>query len=90
MKLVLKAKGMDKVCLVTDSLSAAGLGPGDYRLGGLDFVVESNIPKEFEISTQDKKYVAKLRDQSSFASSVATMDQLVTCTRLAGHIESLL
>lgn len=77
MKLVLKAKGMDKVCLVTDSMSAAGLGPGDYRLGGLDVVVESNIPKEFEISTQDKKYVAKLRDRSSFASSVATMDQLV-------------
>ena len=77
MKLVLKAKGMDKVCLVTDSMSAAGLGPGKHNVGGLDVVVESDIPEEFEIPIQDKNYVAKLLDRSSFASSVSTMDQLV-------------
>ncbi len=77
MKLVLKAKGMDKVCLVTDSMSAAGLGPGKHNVGGLDVVVESDIPEEFEIPIQDKNYVAKLEDRLSFAGSVSTMDQLV-------------
>jgi len=77
MKLVLHSKGMDKVCLVSDSMSAAGLGPGNYSLGGLDVIVESDIPDEFEIPTQKNNYVAKLTDRSSFASSVSTMDQLV-------------
>jgi N-acetylglucosamine-6-phosphate deacetylase len=77
MKLVLKSKGLDKVCLVTDSMAAAGLGPGHYQLGGLEVVVEADIPEAFEIPTQANNYVAKLADRSAFASSVATMDQLV-------------
>jgi N-acetylglucosamine-6-phosphate deacetylase len=77
MKLVLHSKGIDKVCLVTDSMAAAGLGPGEYELGGLQVIVESSIPKEFEIQTQDNNYVAKLTDRSAFASSVSTMDKLV-------------
>jgi N-acetylglucosamine-6-phosphate deacetylase len=77
MKLVLKTKGLDRVCLVTDSMAAAGLGPGNYQLGGLDVTVEANIPEIFEIPTQEGNYVAKLADRSAFASSVATMDQLV-------------
>ncbi len=77
MKLVLHTKGMNEVCLVTDSMAAAGLGPGRYDLGGLEVIVESDIPKEFEIPTQENNYVAKLKDRSSFASSVSTMDKLV-------------
>jgi N-acetylglucosamine-6-phosphate deacetylase len=77
MRLVLHSKGMNKVCLVTDSMAAAGLGPGEYEIGGLQVIVESNIPKEFEIQTQDNNYVAKLTDRSAFASSVSTMDKLV-------------
>jgi N-acetylglucosamine-6-phosphate deacetylase len=77
MKLVLKAKGSDRVCLVTDSMAAAGLGPGTYQLGGLEVVVEADIPEVFEISTQPGNYVAKLADRSAFASSVATMNRLV-------------
>ncbi len=77
MKLVLKTKGMEKVCLVTDSMAAAGLGPGRYDLGGLEVIVESSIPEVFEIPTEEKNYVGKLVDRSAFASSVATMDQLV-------------
>lgn len=77
MKLVLKTKGLDKVCLVTDSMAAAGLGPGNYQLGDLDVIVEADIPEVFEIPTQERNYVAKLTDHSAFASSVATMDQLV-------------
>ena len=77
MELVLKTKGLDKVCLVTDSMAAAGLGPGQYDLGGLEVIVESEIPKVFEIPTEGRNYVAKLIDRSAFASSVATMDQMV-------------
>lgn len=77
MKLVFHSKGMDKVCLVTDSMSAAGLEPGNYNLGGLEVIVEADIPDEFEIPTQKNNYVAKLTDRSSFAGSVSTMDRLV-------------
>ncbi len=77
MKLVLHSKGMDKVCLVTDSMDAAGLGPGKYSVGGLEVIVEANIPDEFEIKVQDNNYVAKLTDRTSFASSVSTMDKLI-------------
>jgi N-acetylglucosamine-6-phosphate deacetylase len=77
MKLVLHSKGLDKVCLVTDSMSAAGMGPGKYELGGLKVIVEVDVPAEFEISTQENNYVAKLTDRSVFASSVSTMDRLV-------------
>jgi len=77
MKLVLHCKGIGKVCLVTDSMQAAGLGPGKYELGGLEVIVESEIPEEFEIQTQENNYVAKLIDRSAFASSVSTMDKLI-------------
>lgn len=77
MKLVLHCKGRDKVCLVTDAMSAAGMGPGRYDLGGLEVIVEADVPEEFEISTQENNYVAKLTDRQSFASSVSTMDKLI-------------
>jgi N-acetylglucosamine-6-phosphate deacetylase len=77
MKLVLKCKGMEKVCLVTDAMMAAGLGPGNYTLGGLEVIVESDVPDVFEIPREEGNYVAKLADRSAFASSVATMDQML-------------
>lgn len=77
MKLVFHSKGMDKVCLVTDSMSATGMGTGKYELGGLEVIVEANIPDEFEIPTQENNYVAKLTDRSAFASSVSTMDRMI-------------
>jgi len=77
MKLIIKTKGIDRVSLVTDAMSAAGLGPGRYSLGGLDTVVEANVPKEFEIPEEEGNYVAKLLTRDSFAGSVATMNQLV-------------
>ena len=58
-------------------MSAAGLGPGDYNLGGLEVVVEDLVPEIFEIKTQKGNYVAKLSDRSAFASSVATMDRMI-------------
>ena len=76
-RLIIKAKGIDKISLVTDAMSAAGLGPGKYSLGGLDVIVEDNIVKEFEVENQKGNYVAKLLTHDSFAGSVATMDQLI-------------
>ncbi len=77
MKLTIKAKGLDKVSVVTDAMSAAGLGPGKYSVGGLNAIVEANVVKEFEIPEEEGNYVAKLLARDSFAGSVATMDRCV-------------
>lgn len=76
-RLIIKAKGLDKISLVTDAINAAGLDPGKFSLGGLDVIVEDNVAKEFEVSNHKGNYVAKLLTRDSFAGSVATMDQLV-------------
>ncbi len=77
MKLIMKAKGLDRVSLVTDAISAAGLGPGRYFFGGLNTIVEANVSKEFEIPEGGGNYVAKLLTRDSFAGGVAVMNQLV-------------
>lgn len=77
MKLALKTKGLNRICLVTDAMCAAGLGPGSYSLGGMDVIVESDIPESFEIPSEPDNFVAKLTDRSAFAASVATMNRLV-------------
>jgi len=76
-KLILKAKGLDKVSIITDAMSAAGLGPGKYFLGGLDVVVEDDVAGEFEVPEEEGNYVAKLLTRDAFAGSVATMDKCV-------------
>nr|WP_294873206.1 N-acetylglucosamine-6-phosphate deacetylase [uncultured Pedobacter sp.] len=67
LKLVLKIKGADRIALVTDAMRAAGMPPGPSilgsRLDGLEVIVEDNV--------------AKLKDRTAFAGSVATMDTLV-------------
>jgi len=77
MKLVVKAKGTDRVCVVTDAIAAAGLGPGHYELGGLEVVVEGAVPPDYEVVLGQDSMVAKLKDRSAFAGSVATMNVLV-------------
>ena len=71
MKLVIKNKGVDRVCGITDAISAAGLGPGEYELGGLKTVVEKEVAEDYEISPPG--YVAKLANREAFAGSVALM-----------------
>jgi N-acetylglucosamine-6-phosphate deacetylase len=44
-RLALKAKGIDKICLITDSISAAGLGDGRYSLGGQEVLVEGGVAR---------------------------------------------
>ena len=40
MKLLYKAKGPARICLITDAISAAGLEDGEYQLGGLQVFVK--------------------------------------------------
>lgn len=77
MRLVIKNKGTDRVCAVTDAIAAAGLGPGEYTLGGLDIVVEDWVPEEYETKLERGNYVAKLADRSAFAGSASTMNVLL-------------
>ncbi len=60
MKLAVRMKGVEKVCLVTDAMPATGLPPGKYQIGGVEAIVEGGI--------------ARLPDHSAYAGSVATME----------------
>jgi N-acetylglucosamine-6-phosphate deacetylase len=62
-RLVLERKGIDNVCLITDSILAAGLGDGDYVLGKLNITVKGDE--------------TRLKDGSSLAGSVLTMNKAV-------------
>ena len=62
-RLVLERKGITKVCLITDSILAAGLGDGDYVLGKLNITVKGDE--------------TRLSDGSSLAGSVLTMNRAV-------------
>jgi N-acetylglucosamine-6-phosphate deacetylase len=61
----------DKVIIVTDAISAAGLGPGRYRLG--DQIVE--------VDTSGAAWSA---DRTHFAGSAATMPRMVEVLRAIG------
>ena len=67
LQLIYKIKGPERICLVTDSMRAAGMPDGSYILGnretGMETIVEDGV--------------AKLPDRSAFAGSVATTDRLV-------------
>ncbi len=68
LKLVLRCKGTDKICLVTDAMRGAGLPDGSCTKlgrmdGGVDVILEDGV--------------AKLPDRTSFAGSVATTDRLL-------------
>lgn len=68
LKLVCKCKGVERVCLITDAMRAAGMPEGSRtRLGsmaeGLDVIVEDSV--------------AKMLDRTGFAGSVATTDRLL-------------
>jgi N-acetylglucosamine-6-phosphate deacetylase len=67
LKLIYKSKGADKICLVTDSMRAAGCPEGEYILG--------NLSTGQKVIVEDG--VAKLPDRRAFAGSVATTDRLV-------------
>lgn len=75
LQLIYKQKGPSRIALITDSMRAAGMGPGESILGslkdGLKVIVEDGV--------------AKLPDRTAFAGSVATADLLVrNMIRMAG------
>lgn len=71
LQLIYKIKGSERICLVTDSMRAAGMPDGEYILGG----------KADGMRCVKEDGVAKLLDRSAFAGSVATSDRLVRTFR---------
>ena len=63
MKLLIKVKGIDRVCFVTDAMPAVGLPDGIHKIGDVEAVVENGI--------------ARLKDNTAYAGSVTTMDVCV-------------
>jgi N-acetylglucosamine-6-phosphate deacetylase len=63
LRLALAAKGYDKICLITDSIKAAGLGDGIYPMGNLEVVLKGNE--------------ARLRESGTLAGSVLTLNRAV-------------
>lgn len=62
-KLILKVKGIDKVALVTDSLSLAGTKETSGKMVDTEYIIEDGV--------------CKLKDRSAFAGSIATADVLI-------------
>ena len=67
LRLIYKTKGVDNICLVTDSMRAAGLDVKESIIGnkeeGLKCIIEEGV--------------AKLPDRTSLAGSIATADRLI-------------
>lgn len=64
MRLVLKCKAPDKVCLVSDAMRGAGWPEGDrFTIGGQEVIIEDGV--------------AQLPDGTAFAGSVTPLDQMV-------------
>lgn len=62
-KMIVKIKGADKVCLVTDSLEIAGSNVLSGVMSGVEFEVSDGV--------------CKLKDGTGFAGSIATADMLL-------------
>ncbi|RJS74839.1 hypothetical protein CW712_05870 [Candidatus Bathyarchaeota archaeon] len=60
LKIAIKAKGLDKILFITDSISATGLPDGEYMLGGLKIVVKNGV--------------SRVKATGSLAGSTLTMD----------------
>jgi N-acetylglucosamine-6-phosphate deacetylase len=76
LKMIWKIKGADRVCLVTDSMRAAGMPDGRYRLGGLEGGQWAEVHDG----------VAWLPDHSAFAGSICTGDRLLRTAHLDAGI----
>ena len=72
LRLIIKQKGPDRVCLITDALRPGGIGEEgkEYTDCPVPFVIEDGV--------------AKLLDRSAFAGSIATSDILLKTAVKAG------
>lgn len=62
-ELIYKCKGKDKICLVSDSLSCAGMKKGNYKLGDRDVYTDGKV--------------CYLADMSSLAGSVTSVGEMI-------------
>lgn len=67
LQFIYKCKGMDRICLITDAIRAAGMKNGEQTVIGS---LQNGLP----VVVEDE--VAKLLDRQSFAGSTATADRL--------------
>jgi len=68
LRLIVKLKGVDRVCLITDAIRHAGMQNCDLMQGGtqsVPYIIEDGV--------------AKLADRSAFAGSIATTERLLHC-----------
>jgi len=63
MKMAYRMKGPEKLCLISDAMSASGLGPGEYVVAGTRALVEEGGG------------VAIVPDRTAFAGSISTVLQ---------------
>lgn len=72
LKMIIKLKGTDRVCLITDALRPGGIGEEgkEYTDCPVPFIIEDGV--------------AKLLDRSAFAGSIATSDILLKTAVKAG------
>jgi N-acetylglucosamine-6-phosphate deacetylase len=63
LKTVIKLKGIENICLITDSISAAGMKDGSYFFSGQEIIVERGI--------------ARLATGDSLAGSTLTLDKAI-------------
>ena len=73
LRLIVKLKGAERTCLITDAIRHAGLENCGFIVGGTE-----SVPYIIEDG------VAKLADRSAFAGSIATTIRLVKCAADAG------
>ena len=69
LKMIYKIKGDDRICLVTDAIRFAGAESGEF-IGEVPYVIEDGV--------------AKLKDRSAFAGSIASADRLIKTAVTAG------
>ncbi len=63
LRIAVRQKGVSRTCLITDSMNAAGLEDGEYRVGSLDVVLRGGE--------------ARLKEGGALAGSVLTLNRAV-------------
>ena len=81
LRLLVRAKSISRIALVTDGVSATGMGPGRYLLGGMEILV-GEIPVGDDPRTRQ---LACRNSEGKLAGSVLTQDRAVrNMMRLTG------
>ena len=68
LQLLVRAKGTSRILLITDGVSATGMGPGSYRLGEMEIFVKDDPSKGFPICRNT---------EGRLAGSVLTQDRAI-------------